>query len=60
MVEKNDISYFFDPKSIAIIGASSKPGKVGNNVLKNIVESKYKGKLFPINPKAEEILGFCY
>lgn len=58
MAKNNDISYFFDPKSIAIIGASSKPEKVGYNVLKNIVESKYKGKLFPINPKAEEILGF--
>ncbi len=58
MTSNNDISYFFDPKSIAIIGASSKPGKVGYNVLKNIVESKYKGKLFPINPKAEEIIGF--
>jgi len=58
MAKNNDISYFFDPKSIAIIGASSKPGKVGHNVLKNIVESKYKGKLYPINPKAEEILGF--
>ncbi|MBY9009948.1 MAG: acetate--CoA ligase family protein [Candidatus Lokiarchaeota archaeon] len=58
MLKKNDISYFFDPKSIAIIGASSKPGKVGYNVLRNIVESKYQGKLFPINPKAEEILGY--
>ncbi len=58
MAKNSDISYFFDPKSIAIIGASSKPGKVGYNVLLNIVESKYKGKIFPINPKAEEILGF--
>jgi len=58
MTSNNDISYFFDPKSIAIIGASSKPGKVGYNVLKNIVESKYKGKIFPINPKTEEILGY--
>ncbi|MHA1471949.1 MAG: acetate--CoA ligase family protein [Promethearchaeota archaeon] len=58
MSQINDISYFFDPKSIAIIGASSKPGKVGYNVLTNIVESKYKGKIFPINPKAEEILGY--
>ncbi len=58
MVENSDISYFFDPKSIAIIGASSKPGKVGYNVLSNIVESKYKGNLFPINLKAEKILGY--
>ncbi|MBY9015740.1 MAG: acetate--CoA ligase family protein [Candidatus Lokiarchaeota archaeon] len=58
MLKNNDISYFFDPKSIAIIGASSKAGKVGYNVLRNIVESNYKGKLFPINLRAEEILGY--
>ena len=58
MPKINDISYFFDPKSLAIIGASSKSGKVGYNVLTNIIESKYKGKIFPINPKTEEILGY--
>ena len=57
MVRNNDISFFFNPKSIAVIGASSTPGKVGFNVLKNIIESKYSGKLYPINPKAKEILG---
>jgi len=57
MVKNNDISFFFNPKSIAVIGASSTPGKVGYNVLKNIIESKYSGKLYPINPKANEILG---
>ena len=51
MSKTNDISYFFNPKTIAVIGASSKQGKVGYNVLRNIVESKYKGKIFPINPK---------
>ena len=58
MAKNNDISYFFDPKSIAIIGASNDRGKVGYNVLRNIVESKYKGKLFPINPKTGDILGY--
>ena len=52
---------FFEPKSIAVIGASRKKGKVGNEVLKNIIESGFKGKIFPVNPKAEEILGQkCY
>ncbi|MFX0007385.1 MAG: acetate--CoA ligase family protein [Candidatus Hermodarchaeota archaeon] len=51
----NDISFFFNPKSIAIIGASEKEGKVGNTVLNNIINSGYTGKIFPINPKAGEI-----
>ncbi|MHA1272900.1 MAG: acetate--CoA ligase alpha subunit [Promethearchaeota archaeon] len=53
----NDISYFFNPKSIAVIGASATPGKVGNTVLNNIIKSGFKGKIFPINPRADEILG---
>jgi len=57
MTTNSDISYFFKPKSIAVIGASATPGKVGYNVLKNIIDSGYKGKLYPINPKTEKILG---
>jgi len=57
MAKDHDISFFFNPKSIAVVGASGTPGKVGYNVLKNIIESKYSGKLYPINPKANEILG---
>jgi len=47
----------FDPKSIAIIGASRKEGKVGHSVLKNLFQYGYKGSIYPVNPKAEEILG---
>ena len=57
----NDISFFFDPKSIAVIGASQQQGKVGNTVLNNIINSGYKGKVFPINPKAETVCELpCY
>src|SRR5258706_14114061 len=42
---------FFQPKSVAIIGASSSPEKLGHVVLKNAVESGYNGTLYPINPK---------
>ena len=45
------------PKAVAIIGASSTPGKIGHTVVKNLVESKYEGKIYPVNPKADEILG---
>ena len=55
--DTGDISYFFDPKSIAVIGASATPGKVGNTVLNSIKKSGYNGKIIPINPRSEEILG---
>jgi len=49
------------PKSVAVVGASSTPGKIGHTVLKNLKESGYQGGVFPVNPKAEEILGYrCY
>ena len=47
---------FFNPKSIAVIGASNKPGKVGNDVMINLVKS-YKGKIYPINTNNEVIEG---
>ncbi len=50
---------FFEPKSVAIIGASAKKGKIGYQILKNILECNVK--VYPINPKRNEILGVkCY
>ena len=46
----------FKPRSVAIVGASRDPTKVGYVVLKNIVESGYKGEVYPVNPKADKIL----
>ncbi|MFX1326703.1 MAG: acetate--CoA ligase family protein [Promethearchaeota archaeon] len=58
---KNDISFFFNPKSIAVIGASPTKGKVGNTVLNNIISSGYKGKIYPINPRADQAYDLpCY
>ncbi|MBW2183506.1 MAG: acetate--CoA ligase family protein [Deltaproteobacteria bacterium] len=48
---------FFEPKSVAVLGASDTPRKVGYDVLKNLVQSGYKGKCYPINPKSPEIQG---
>lgn len=45
------------PKSIAIIGASAQPGKIGYTVVENLIKSGYEGKIYPINPTASEILG---
>ena len=47
----------FEPKSIAIVGASATEGKVGHDILKNLIEEKFAGDIYPINPKHEEILG---
>lgn len=48
---------FFKPNSMAVIGASREEGKVGHSVLKNILQYGYKGKVYPVNPKAKQILG---
>jgi len=45
------------PASIAVIGASAEDGKIGNSVMKNLINGGYKGAIYPINPKAVEILG---
>jgi acetyl coenzyme A synthetase (ADP forming)-like protein len=51
---------FFEPSSVAVIGASTNPAKLGHAVLKNLVEGGYvgHGKVYPINPQAKEILGY--
>ncbi|MEM3252553.1 MAG: CoA-binding protein, partial [Thermoplasmata archaeon] len=51
----------FKPKSIAIIGASREPYAIGYTVVKNLLTTRYEGKIYPINPKADEILNLkCY
>src|SRR3990172_4337789 len=55
------LDYFFNPSSVAVIGASREEGKIGHNVLQNIIKFGYKGRVFPVNKKAEDILGLrCY
>jgi acetyltransferase len=51
----------FNPSTIAVIGASRTPGKVGYAILSNIISSGFKGEVYPVNPNATEILGLkCY
>ncbi|MCX8196793.1 MAG: CoA-binding protein [Candidatus Micrarchaeota archaeon] len=47
----------FNPSSIAVIGASREPNKIGHVILKNFVDGGFAGKIYPINPNAEEIIG---
>src|SRR6516225_4584933 len=46
------------PKAVAVIGASAEGGKIGNSVMKNLINGGYKGDIYPIHPKAAEILGY--
>ncbi|MCP4538248.1 MAG: acetate--CoA ligase [Chloroflexi bacterium] len=48
---------FFNPKSVAVVGASRDPEKLGYAVLSNLQNGGFSGRLYPINPKAGEILG---
>ena len=45
------------PESIAIIGASAEDGKIGNSVLKNLINGGYQGRIFPIHPSLDAVLG---
>ncbi|MBI4944869.1 MAG: acetate--CoA ligase family protein [Bacteroidetes bacterium] len=53
----HELDSLFKPKSIAIIGASSKELSIGNVILKNLVHFGYTGKIYPINPKEPEVRG---
>ena len=55
------VKAFFEPRGVAIIGASDKPDKLSNGILKNMLQYGYKGGVYPVNPKNTEILGKpCY
>ena len=55
--KQDSIRYLFEPRGVAVIGASGTKGKIGHALCHNILEGGYKGKLFPINPKGGTILG---
>ena len=55
-MNKEAINKLMRPKSVAVVGASSQPGKIGYTVLENLLKGGYKGTIYPINPTATEIL----
>jgi len=56
-----DFEKLIRPDSIAVIGASANPLKVGSAILNNILTDGYKGAIYPVNPKEKEIFGRkCY
>ncbi len=54
---KDAMAKVFHPRSVAVIGASAEDGKIGNSVMKNLINGGYKGEIYPVHPKADEILG---
>jgi acyl-CoA synthetase (NDP forming) len=55
------IECIFNPKSIAVIGASTRERTVGKDIFDNLLKGEFTGKLYPVNPKAAEIQGVpCY
>lgn len=51
------IASLLEPKSIAVVGASTQAGSVGNDIVKNLVTQGFQGKVFPVNPKTSELYG---
>ena len=57
----SDLTPFFEPAGVAVIGASANPHKLSHGILRNLINSTYSGGVYPVNPSAEEILGkLCY
>ncbi len=52
----NQLDAIFSPRSVAVIGASTMPGKVGHDIFENILKGGYTGTLYPVNPSARSVL----
>ncbi|GAG35969.1 unnamed protein product, partial [marine sediment metagenome] len=60
-ITASKLNSIFYPKSIAIIGASRQQGSVGQSLLANIIDSRFQGIVYPVNPRAKGIIGIkCY
>ncbi|MDP2838011.1 MAG: CoA-binding protein, partial [Candidatus Moranbacteria bacterium] len=56
-----DLHALFSPRSIAVIGASTKPGSVGHGLTENLIKNGYQGKVYPVNPKTALLFDLpCY
>jgi len=53
----DELECFFEPKSVAVVGASRNPLKFGHSLLENLLDLEFKGKIYVVNPNADEILG---
>jgi len=55
--EMNRLQALFNPASVAVIGATDKPDKLGFHVMKSLTQGGYQGRIFPVNPGAQQIMG---
>lgn len=54
----NKMNRIMKPAAVAVIGASTEDGKIGNSVMKNLINGGYKGDIYPVHPKLDEVLGY--
>lgn len=52
-----DLDRLFRPRSVAIVGASESPGSVGSDVVENLIDRGFEGRIFPVNPKRDAVFG---
>lgn len=53
----DNLDALFKPRSVAMIGASASPGKLGHDILYNLIHAGFGGPVYPVNPKADQLLG---
>src|SRR5688572_515080 len=54
---RHPLDAIFAPRSVAVIGATDKPGSVGRTVVSNLLHSQFGGAVYPVNPKRSNVLG---
>jgi acetyltransferase len=57
MSPSTNLTPLFEPAEVAVVGASAVKGKIGHTIVENLVTNGYRGKIFPVNPKADDICG---
>jgi acetyltransferase len=55
----NELTSLIKPETVAVVGASPKPGKIGYTIINNMINCGYKGRIFPVNPREKEICGLA-
>jgi acetyltransferase len=56
-LERRPLDNIFNPRSVALIGATENPGSVGRTLLRNLIDTPFGGTIFPVNPKRDSVLG---
>ncbi len=51
-----NINRMFQPKSVAVVGASERPGSIGNSLMRNLIKSEFSGTVYPVNPNNKTML----